>query len=323
MRSSRRAGYEVAFETALAASLQDIITDTEQEAKDAIAFLHENRAGRATFLPLDRMRPSRDTLDLGRAAGMSGVRGAALDILTFDPKFRPALEVLLGRVFVCETLDDALRASHDGAGLEPDRDADRRTGAADGGADRRASGRPHGQHPGPQDRDRDAAKPICRRASGTLRKRQNELAEAERAREQAETALAEAQAARQAAQGAVPRPDAAPTSPRAKRGGWNRRLTEARRPLEIVRSTRSDEARVSGGERPGRAGDRRRADGGRRRGAGRRDRADSGAFGGARRPEQRTDDGAHRTGDVGGEGRQPGPFPAGGARRSRKASTGR
>lgn len=106
------AGYEVAFETALAASLQDIITATEQEAKAAIAYLHEQRAGRATFLPLDRMRPSRESLDLGRAEGMPGVLGAALRIAEFDAKFRPALEVLLGRVFFCETLDDALRASH-------------------------------------------------------------------------------------------------------------------------------------------------------------------------------------------------------------------
>ena len=105
------AGYETAFETALAASLQDIITDTEEAAKAAIAYLHEHRAGRATFLPLNRMRPGRDTLDLGRAMGLTGVLGAALDIVTFDPKFRPALDVLLGRVFVCETLDDALRAS--------------------------------------------------------------------------------------------------------------------------------------------------------------------------------------------------------------------
>ena len=104
-------GFEVALETALAASLQDIITDTEDAAKAAIAFLHEHRAGRATFLPLNRMRPGRDTLDLSGVRGLNGMLGAALDIVTFDPKFRPALEVLLGRVFICETLDDALRAS--------------------------------------------------------------------------------------------------------------------------------------------------------------------------------------------------------------------
>ncbi len=104
-------GYETALETALAASLQDIISDTADDAKAAIAFLHEHRAGRATFLPLDSMRPGRDTLDLARAEGTTGVRGAVLEIIEFNPKFRPALDALLGRVFVCETLDDAIRAS--------------------------------------------------------------------------------------------------------------------------------------------------------------------------------------------------------------------
>ncbi len=104
-------GYETALETALAASLQDIISDTAEAAKAAIAFLHEHRAGRATFLPLDSMRPGRDTLDMARAEGAVGVRGAVLDIIEFNPKFRPALDALLGRVFVCETLDDAIRAS--------------------------------------------------------------------------------------------------------------------------------------------------------------------------------------------------------------------
>ena len=106
-------GYETAFETALAASLQDIITDTEASAKAAIRFLHDGRLGRATFLPLDRMQT--DTSPRREAAAWSsgtlhGVRGAALDIAEFDPKYRPALDVLLGRVFICDTLDDAIKA---------------------------------------------------------------------------------------------------------------------------------------------------------------------------------------------------------------------
>ena len=139
-------GFEVALETALAASLQDIITDTEDAAKAAIAFLHENRAGRATFLPLNRMRPGRDMLDIRDIEGRSGVLGAALDIITFDSKFQPALEVLLGRVFICETLDDALRASAIAKGWNRIVTRSRRDCPADRGAVRRASGRAHGEH---------------------------------------------------------------------------------------------------------------------------------------------------------------------------------
>ena len=49
---------DTAIEVALGASLQDIITDTEAEAKTAIAYLNETRGGRATFLPLDALRDS-------------------------------------------------------------------------------------------------------------------------------------------------------------------------------------------------------------------------------------------------------------------------
>ena len=217
------AGYETAFETALAASLQDIITDTEEAAKAAIAYLHENRAGRATFLPLNRMRPGRDTLDLGRARGLSGVLGAALEIITFDPKFRPALEVLLGRVFVCETLDDALRASTAAQGWN--RVVTRTgelvlpTGALTGG---RQTGRT-ANILGRKTEIAAAQIEIVARQREFDRCR-NELKEAEAAREAAERALSEAQAARQSALGA--KADAERRAERA--AGEARRAEEAR-----------------------------------------------------------------------------------------------
>ena len=234
-------GYEIALETALAASLQDIITDTEEAAKAAIAYLHEHRAGRATFLPLNRMRPGRDTLDLGRALGLTGVHGAALDIVTFDRKFAPALEVLLGRVFLCETLDDALRASTVAKGwnrvVTLSGEIVLPTGALTGG---RQSGR--------------TANLLGRKteiASGQseLQAKQRafeegkaELAAAEKGRDAAEAALSEAQAARQSAQGA--KADAERRAERAanearradeSRGAGLRRIESASATLELAR----------------------------------------------------------------------------------------
>ena len=194
-------GYETAFETALAASLQDIITDTEEAAKAAIAFLHDNRAGRATFLPLNRMRPGRDMLELGRAMGLTGVLGAALEILTFDAKFRPALEVLLGRVFVCETLDDALRASTVAKGwnrvVTLSGELVLPTGALTGG---RQSGRTANILGRKTEITQGQAELTAR--TRELEKCQNELGDAEKKREAADFALSEAQAGRQSAQGA-------------------------------------------------------------------------------------------------------------------------
>ena len=217
------AGYEVALETALAASLQDIITDTEATAKAAIAYLHENRAGRATFLPLNRMRPSRDTLDLHLAIGQKGVRGAVLDIVSFDPKFKPALDVLLGRVFICETLDDALHASQAAKGwnriVTLTGEIVLPTGALTGGrqASRSANilGRKAEITAGRKELDaRQRTREMC----------QNELADSEKARDAADIALSEAQGAKQAALGA--KTDAERRTDRA--GTDLRRLEEAR-----------------------------------------------------------------------------------------------
>ncbi len=196
-------GYETALETALAASLQDIITDTEEAAKAAIGYLHENRLGRATFLPLNRMRPGRDTLDLDRAMGLTGVRGAVLDIVQFDPKYRPALDVLLGRVFICETLDDALRASTVAKGwnriVTLTGELVLPTGALTGG---RQAGRGTGNLLG-RKTEITKLKSDLKTQDRETAVRRAALEAAEKARDAAETALSEAQAQKQLAQLAV------------------------------------------------------------------------------------------------------------------------
>ncbi len=191
-------GFEVALETALAASLQDIITDTEDAAKAAIAFLHEHRAGRATFLPLNRMRPGRGTLDIGQARGMNGVLGAALDIISFDPKFRPALEVLLGRVFVCETLDDALRASTVARGWNR---IVTRTGEIVLPTGALSGGRQSGRTANILGRKTEiaAGQAELKAKERALESGRAELGAAEAGREAAERALSDAQAGRQSA----------------------------------------------------------------------------------------------------------------------------
>ncbi len=103
---------DTAVEIALGASLQDIITDTEAEAKTAIRFLKETRGGRATFLPLDALR-RQDVPDGLRAAARTraGVLGSAADLVSFDADVRAAVHVLLARVLVVDDLDTATRVS--------------------------------------------------------------------------------------------------------------------------------------------------------------------------------------------------------------------
>jgi chromosome segregation protein len=100
-----------ALDTAFGSSLQDIITDTEHEAKAAIEFLKRGSFGRATFLPLQRMRNNRADARLAPGNKNDGYLGAALDLIEFNRELRPALEALIGRVLICETLDHAFALS--------------------------------------------------------------------------------------------------------------------------------------------------------------------------------------------------------------------
>ena len=79
--------YETAIEAALGGALQNVVTETEEDAKDAINYLKRNNLGRATFLPVTAIkgRPLE-----GKNAVMAevGVIGTAYDLVTFDEKFR-------------------------------------------------------------------------------------------------------------------------------------------------------------------------------------------------------------------------------------------
>ncbi len=103
---------DTAVEIALGASLQDIITPTQTEAKAAIAYLKDTRGGRATFLPLDALR-SVDVPDSLRKAAkqFSGVLGSGADLVDYDAVFEDAVYVLLARVLFVDDLDTATRVS--------------------------------------------------------------------------------------------------------------------------------------------------------------------------------------------------------------------
>lgn len=98
----------LAIETALGASANDLITETDSDAKAAIRLLKERRGGRATFQPISLMRPVEINFDLRQSLGNRGVVGRASELIDCDDKFRPVIDSLLGRVLILENLDLAL-----------------------------------------------------------------------------------------------------------------------------------------------------------------------------------------------------------------------
>lgn len=103
--------YIPALETALGGALQDIITEDDSAARQAIAYLKKSKGGRATFLPLTTLRP-RPLSSWGKAAAKeAGIIGIAADLVKTEPKIRPAVEFLLGQVLVADNLDHAMAAA--------------------------------------------------------------------------------------------------------------------------------------------------------------------------------------------------------------------
>ncbi|TYP59964.1 chromosome segregation protein SMC [Thermosediminibacter litoriperuensis] len=99
---------ETAIEAALGGALQNIVCDTEQNAKEAIEYLKRNNLGRATFLPLSSVKPRSLSPDENWILTLPGCIGVACRLIGYDKKFTPVLAHLLGRVIVAEDIDSAL-----------------------------------------------------------------------------------------------------------------------------------------------------------------------------------------------------------------------
>ena len=99
--------YEVAIETALGGSIQNIVTSDEDTAKRMIDFLKKNKFGRATFLPLTSVGLRGGFTDNG-ALKEPGVIGLASTLVQADQQYEGLVRYLLGRVVVADTIDHAV-----------------------------------------------------------------------------------------------------------------------------------------------------------------------------------------------------------------------
>ncbi len=101
--------YETAIETALGGSIQNIVTEDAETAKKMIAFLKQNKYGRATFLPIDTIAVRQNMNS--DAERENGVIGLASNLVSFDRKYQTIITHLLGRIYVVDNIDNAIRIS--------------------------------------------------------------------------------------------------------------------------------------------------------------------------------------------------------------------
>lgn len=99
--------YENAIEMTLGPAIQNIVTDSEEEAKELVNYLRDNNLGRASFLPISSVKGQKVTGVNSR--GINGVIGVASDLVTIDRKYEGIILNLLGRTVIVEEIEEAVK----------------------------------------------------------------------------------------------------------------------------------------------------------------------------------------------------------------------
>ena len=97
--------YGVAIETALGGAMQNIVVNTDEDAKQAIRYLKSTDGGRATFLPLNTIK-SRELRENG-LDDCYGFVGVASELCSCEEKYNNILSSLLGKIVIAEDLNSA------------------------------------------------------------------------------------------------------------------------------------------------------------------------------------------------------------------------
>lgn len=103
--------YETAIEMILGGTLQHIVTDDEETAKELIDYLRSNRLGRTTFLPISAVRGRGLTAEERRILNDADVFGVASELVQHEARFANIISSVLGRTVIVRDLDAAIRLS--------------------------------------------------------------------------------------------------------------------------------------------------------------------------------------------------------------------
>ena len=104
--------YQTAIEMCLGASLQNIVTDTEEDAKKLVEHLRKNNLGRASFLPITAVKGKKLDKIKGHEKGYIGI---ASDLIKYDKKYEQIILNLLGRTVIVDNMDTAVKVAKQNA----------------------------------------------------------------------------------------------------------------------------------------------------------------------------------------------------------------
>ncbi len=98
--------YEVAVEMVLGNTIQNIVTETENDAKNAIEYLKQNNFGRASFFPITAVKGEKLKNNFNEFSGFVGI---ASDLIDYDKKYEQIIFSLLGRTVIVKDMDEAIK----------------------------------------------------------------------------------------------------------------------------------------------------------------------------------------------------------------------
>ena len=99
--------HESALATAIGGGMTSIVVENDEIAAKAIKWLAEKRAGRATFLPLNKLNNNRAAGKALMVSKKPGVVGFAHELLDYDPKIDIAIKFVLRNTLIVDSLSTA------------------------------------------------------------------------------------------------------------------------------------------------------------------------------------------------------------------------
>ena len=98
--------YEIAIATSLGGASNFLVVDDEKESKECITYLKENHLGRATFFPLNIIKPREIAqTDLEQIKGIAGFIDIASNLVEFKKEYEAIVKNQLGNVLVVQDID--------------------------------------------------------------------------------------------------------------------------------------------------------------------------------------------------------------------------
>ncbi|MBD3313735.1 chromosome segregation protein SMC [Candidatus Woesearchaeota archaeon] len=101
--------YSLALETAAGPKTTSVVVKDDKVAAQCIKYLKDNKLGIATFLPMNKIRSIEKKPEIKKLASSEGVQGFAIDLLSFDPKFRNVFSYVFGNTLIVDSIDTARR----------------------------------------------------------------------------------------------------------------------------------------------------------------------------------------------------------------------